>query len=817
MTSNPYAVGTISVPNGGTTVTGVETYWIGAVRQNDYLFDPAQGLVARVTENPISNTELAITPWAGTTLTDAAYEIISMADSTTSAARLRDLLAQMSVVEANGLGVPYRFSDTVTDGDPSAGYFRFDNADPALATAIYIDNLNANGGAMGDIIDRWDDSTSIIRGTLLIQSLTDKTTIRAYSVTGSVVDGTGYRKLTVTYDGGSGSFAADDEVMLAFIPTGDQGDSFVYDVRVDDDAALAAYDDEDEGFVALVLNDGSGRSVFKTMGDGGSGDWQITAYLTGPRGVQPRGAWLTATEYVVNDLVGIEGSTYICVEAHTSGTFATDLAADKWELFVEKGDKGAQRKGPWLTATAYVVDDVVRQEGSAYICLEDHTSGTFSIDLAADKWELFVEKGGTGATGATGGGLKGIACRVVAEANVAIATGLEAGDAIDGVTLASGDLVLLAGQSAPAENGVYIASVSGPAARHADFDAWADFPGSYFPVCEGTDNADTLWRCTSNAGGTLGTTALVFEEFSSGASSGSISVPALRLTLTSGVAVMQTSVAGATTVYATPVGGGYVPLYDGTALTMVKFAEVSQATTDTTKSPAAVAASKVYDLFAWDDAGTKRVTRGPAWTSDTVRGYDFTNVDGILVNASAITNGPAAERGTWIGTIASNAASTIDYILGAASSGGTAAVLNVWNAYNRVPTAVLVIDNGAPYTYASSTIRQARGSSGNRISFVVGAQEDGVSALYSTTTVIAASGAASFGVGFDSVTTYARSPFVAQSTVANSLGGPSGGQWRPGIGPHYISALEASMIGTTSFNTQPYTPLANTLEATIWN
>lgn len=43
-----------------------------------------------------------------------------------------------------------------------------------------------------------------------------------------------------------------------------------------------------------------------------------------------KGAWLTATAYVANDLVTQTGVTYVCVVAHTSGVFATDLTAVKW-------------------------------------------------------------------------------------------------------------------------------------------------------------------------------------------------------------------------------------------------------------------------------------------------------------------------------------------------------------------------------------------------------------------------------------------------------------------------------------------------------
>lgn len=57
-------------------------------------------------------------------------------------------------------------------------------------------------------------------------------------------------------------------------------------------------------------------------------------------GLEWQGDWVTATAYAVNDLVKQSGSVYICIVAHTSGTFATDLSALKWELFASKGDAG---------------------------------------------------------------------------------------------------------------------------------------------------------------------------------------------------------------------------------------------------------------------------------------------------------------------------------------------------------------------------------------------------------------------------------------------------------------------------------------------
>lgn len=46
-----------------------------------------------------------------------------------------------------------------------------------------------------------------------------------------------------------------------------------------------------------------------------------------------RGAWQTATAYAVNDMVSLNGTSYVALQAHASGVFATDLAAGKWQAF----------------------------------------------------------------------------------------------------------------------------------------------------------------------------------------------------------------------------------------------------------------------------------------------------------------------------------------------------------------------------------------------------------------------------------------------------------------------------------------------------
>lgn len=101
-------------------------------------------------------------------------------------------------------------------------------------------------------------------------------------------------------------------------------------------------------------------------------------------------------------------------------------------------------------------------------------------------------------------------CVVASTANIATLSGLLT---IDGVTVASGDRVLVKNQTTQANNGIYVASATAWA-RSSDMNLWAEFPAAYTFIEQGTTQADTGWVCTSNQGGTLGTTAVTWAQFS---------------------------------------------------------------------------------------------------------------------------------------------------------------------------------------------------------------------------------------------------------------------------------------------------------------
>ena len=103
--------------------------------------------------------------------------------------------------------------------------------------------------------------------------------------------------------------------------------------------------------------------------------------------------------------------------------------------------------------------------------------------------------------------------RVASTASVTISG---PGAAIDGVTLSSGDRVLLKNQSTGSQNGIYVFNGAASAlTRAGDADADAEVTAGLFVfVEEGTANADNGYVLTTDGTITVGSTSLTFTQFS---------------------------------------------------------------------------------------------------------------------------------------------------------------------------------------------------------------------------------------------------------------------------------------------------------------
>jgi len=95
-----------------------------------------------------------------------------------------------------------------------------------------------------------------------------------------------------------------------------------------------------------------------------------------------------------------------------------------------------------------------------------------------------------------------------------LSTAFANGQTVGGVTLATGDRVLIKDQSTGSENGVYTVNASGAPSRAPDFDGNANITSGAFVFVEDGTNGDQGFVLTTDGTITIGTTALSFTQFS---------------------------------------------------------------------------------------------------------------------------------------------------------------------------------------------------------------------------------------------------------------------------------------------------------------
>ena len=96
-----------------------------------------------------------------------------------------------------------------------------------------------------------------------------------------------------------------------------------------------------------------------------------------------------------------------------------------------------------------------------------------------------------------------------------LASSFANGSVIDGVTLATGDRILIKNQATGSENGIYTVNASGAPTRATDANVSSEVTAGLFVfVSEGTANGNDGYVLTTDDVVTLGTTALTFTQFS---------------------------------------------------------------------------------------------------------------------------------------------------------------------------------------------------------------------------------------------------------------------------------------------------------------
>jgi hypothetical protein len=252
-----------------------------------------------------------------------------------------------------------------------------------------------------------------------------------------------------------------------------------------------------------------------------------------------------------------------------------------------------------------------------------------------------------------------------------------------------------------------------------------------------------------------------------------------RLTTESGVPASTSDRTAQSTIYWTPYNGDTVPLYTGSAWIRLAFSEISLALSGLTSG-------KNYDVFLYNNAGTLALELSAAWTTDTARADALALQNGLYVKSGTTTR-------LWVGTIRTTSTTTTE---------DSDTKRFTWNAYNAVLRRLRKTDSTS-HTY-NGGYRQWNNAATNQVEFVLGAAGQSVpvailgeqSALAAVYAIVAAG--LDTTAAFTDVFGYVLNTSTAGSDC--SAGGAS--QYLPGLGYHYIAALESSAsTGTPSFIT----------------
>lgn len=266
--------------------------------------------------------------------------------------------------------------------------------------------------------------------------------------------------------------------------TASDGDYAIVDAGPGTDAKIYIWD-ADEGWVE---GGGTGASTFAEL----TGDPTDNAALA---------AALAARQPIDEDLTAIAGLSPVNDDllqrkagAWTNRTPAqvkVDLALTKTDVGLSNVDNTADADKPVSTAQGAAIS-------TAQTNAQTYADGIVNSALAGLKWKDPV--------------------RVATTANIT----LSGTQTIDGVALSVSDRVLVKNQSTQSQNGIYLVA-AGAWTRSTDADTAAELQSATVPVSEGTTNADTTWRQTTD-NITIGSSNIVWATFGTSAAPASETV-----------------------------------------------------------------------------------------------------------------------------------------------------------------------------------------------------------------------------------------------------------------------------------------------------
>ena len=311
--------------------------------------------------------------------------------------------------DGNSAGLYFTFSTTTSMADPGAGLLRLNNATPASATAIAIDDTSADSGnpdVSAEIIS-WDDSTATNKGTLIIREVGSPENFHIYTVTG-LTDNSGWTQIAVTHVAGSGTFADADNISVEFSRTGDDGadGAGTGDFLADGSVPMTGDFDADGNNLDNIGVMFMAEQAAADADSAGYGQWWVeTATPNLPKFTDDAGndytlAYLQNLASTSNglgaSLIGIEDSGGIITATDVEGALAENRTAiDAIEAdYLDSSDIGVSVQGYDADTLKADTDDVLT---AGFAATDDNdgtqTTGTYTPSYAGGNFKRIVNGG----------------------------------------------------------------------------------------------------------------------------------------------------------------------------------------------------------------------------------------------------------------------------------------------------------------------------------------------------------------------------------------------------------------------------------------
>jgi len=186
----------------------------------------AAAQVALATTQAGNSAASAVTAASETTDAETA-KTASEAAQVAAAASAASATSSANAAEAAAAAIFYKYKTSTLTTNPPAGGVRFNNASMPSVTTITFSATSASTGNpdVSDYIVRWDDSTSPVKGHIIIRESGAPGSSIVFAISGSITDNGTHLNVPVSHITSAGvSLSADDDLYFSFTRTGDAGD-----------------------------------------------------------------------------------------------------------------------------------------------------------------------------------------------------------------------------------------------------------------------------------------------------------------------------------------------------------------------------------------------------------------------------------------------------------------------------------------------------------------------------------------------------------------------------------------------------------------